>query len=185
MSAGRIPTVLALAAVAAASLVAGLAGAADPPAGPARSSAQARAERRAYDGAPPVIPHDDFRSTCGECHNERGVAVAGVGFAPPSPHAATGGMSDRSRCRQCHVFRLTAELWRGNDFAGLEQDLRPGRRQHPLAPPRLPHPVLMRENCQACHAGAATRDEIRTSHPERARCRQCHVPVTTLTEFER
>jgi cytochrome c-type protein NapB len=41
----------------------------------------------------------------------------------------------------------------------------------------------MRENCAACHTGPAAREEIRTSHPERTRCRQCHVPVTTREIF--
>jgi cytochrome c-type protein NapB len=42
----------------------------------------------------------------------------------------------------------------------------------------------MRENCAACHAGPAAREEIRTSHPERTRCRQCHVEVTARSEFD-
>jgi hypothetical protein len=42
----------------------------------------------------------------------------------------------------------------------------------------------MRENCAACHTGPAAREEIRTTHPERIRCRQCHVPVGSRTEFE-
>jgi predicted CXXCH cytochrome family protein len=37
----------------------------------------------------------------------------------------------------------------------------------------------MRENCAACHVGPGAREEIITTHPERTRCRQCHVPVTT------
>jgi cytochrome c-type protein NapB len=37
----------------------------------------------------------------------------------------------------------------------------------------------MRENCAACHSGPGARAEIITTHPERVRCRQCHVPVTT------
>ena len=42
----------------------------------------------------------------------------------------------------------------------------------------------MRENCAACHDGPGAREEIRTSHPERTRCRQCHVPVTDNQPFE-
>lgn len=69
--------------------------------------------------------------TCTECHNERGMEVADVGFAPPT----------------------------------------------------IPHKTFMRENCTACYSGAAAREEIRTPHPERSRCRQCHVPTLTRAEF--
>jgi hypothetical protein len=42
----------------------------------------------------------------------------------------------------------------------------------------------MRENCIACHDGPGAREEVRTNHPERWRCRQCHLPVTTRDGFE-
>ncbi len=141
------------------------------------------AERRAYDGAPPVAPHSDFGMTCTQCHNEIGLEVPDVGYAPPSPHELTAGMSAMSRCRQCHVFQQTTDLFVANAFDGLRQDLRRGRRLNDLSPPVIPHKLQMRENCSACHAGVAAREEIRTSHPERARCVQCHVPQTTRTEF--
>jgi cytochrome c-type protein NapB len=148
-----------------------------------KSAARVRAERRAYDGAPPVIPHDDFGIDCTECHNAEGLEVPDVGYAPPSPHERTQGMSDRSRCRQCHVFSVTTESFVANEFGGLRQDLRAGLRLHGNAPPTIPHKVLMRENCAACHTGPAAREEIRTTHPERTRCSQCHVPVTTRGLF--
>jgi len=148
-----------------------------------KSSAAVRAERRLYDGAPPVAPHRDFGMTCTECHNERGIEVPEVGYAPPSPHEITAGMSSMSRCRQCHVFRLTDSVFVASDFVGLRQDLRAGGRLHPLAPPTMPHKAFMRENCLACHSGLAAREEIRTPHPQRTRCRQCHLPVTTNDLF--
>ena len=150
---------------------------------PAKSTAVVRAERRAYDGAPPVVPHEDFGMTCVSCHNRQGIEVPDVGFAPPTPHALTGGMNDLSRCRQCHVFRQTDAVFVANDFVGLRQDLRRGTRLHALAPPTIPHKTFMRENCDACHAGVAAREEIRTPHPERTRCRQCHVPTLSRSEF--
>lgn len=153
--------------------------------GAVKTAAVLRAERRAYDGAPPVIAHDDFGITCTECHNLEGMEVAGVGYAPPSPHQGTLGMSAVSRCRQCHVFALTEDTFAGNTFAGLRQDLRHGGRLNDLAPPTIPHKTFMRENCIACHTGPAAREEIRTSHPERPRCVQCHVAVTTRTTFVR
>ena len=163
--------------------------------GAVKTAALARAERRAYDGAPPVIAHEDFGMTCTECHDLQGMEVEGVGFAPPSPHAwprssasggtSTLGMSALSRCQQCHVFSRTEDEFRANAFAGLRQDLRRGARLNPIAPPTLPHKAFMRENCVACHSGPAAREEIRTDHPTRPRCRQCHVSVETRTTFAR
>lgn len=148
-----------------------------------RRPATERAARRAYDGAPPVAPHRDFGVTCTECHNERGLQIDGVGYAPPTPHEGTTGLSATSRCRQCHVFRATEQVWVDSTFVGLVQDLARGQRLNELAPPTIPHPVFMRENCRACHTGPAAREEIRTSHPERARCTQCHVPTTSTGTF--
>lgn len=150
----------------------------------ARSPATVRAARRAYDGAPPLIPHENFGMTCTQCHNLEGMEVPGTGYAPPSPHAKTMGMSDISRCRQCHVFSRTDGVFVTTDFVPLRQDLRRGDRLTPISPPRIPHRVFMRENCAACHSGPAAREPIRTSHPERARCRQCHVPIDTREEFD-
>ncbi len=148
-----------------------------------KSAGWVRAERRAFDGAPPVIPHQRFGPPCLSCHNERGMEVAGVGFAPANPHADTDGLSSRSRCNQCHVFRITDEVFVANDFAGLPQRAVPAARSYIGAPPVIPHAVFMRENCHACHDGPAAREEIRCSHPERVHCQQCHVPVTTRGKF--
>lgn len=148
-----------------------------------KNAADVRAARRAYDGAPPVIPHENFGMECRSCHNLEGMDLGDVGFAPPSPHDGTMGMSAISRCRQCHVFSTTETSFVDNGFVALRQDLRSGRRLNPVAPPTIPHKTFMRENCAACHSGPAAREEIRTTHPERIRCRQCHLPVTTLAEF--
>jgi nitrate reductase cytochrome c-type subunit len=149
-----------------------------------KSAATVRAERRLYDGAPPVVPHENFGMSCTECHNVQGVEVPGVGFAPPQPHADTAGMSSVSRCVQCHVFKQSDAVFAASDFIGLRQDLRHGARLNPIAPPTIPHKTFMRENCLACHSGSAAREEIRTTHPERVRCRQCHVPVGSRAQFE-
>lgn len=151
--------------------------------GSLKTTAALRASRRAYDGAPPVVPHEAFGVTCGECHGERGVEVPGLGFAPPMPHELTSGPGRFSRCAQCHVNRAADDEYVAGTFVGLRQDLRGGRRARAAAPPVMPHPVFMREQCLACHAGPAAREEIRTSHPERARCTQCHVERVTTAEF--
>lgn len=148
-----------------------------------KSTGELRSARRLYDGAPPVIPHEDFGASCGACHDSRGTAVSGVGYAPASPHEATPEGPATVRCRQCHVFAQTDGLFVESDFQGLAQDLRVGSRLYDGAPPTIPHRILMRENCAACHAGPGARPEILTSHPERSRCRQCHVLVTTRDRF--
>jgi hypothetical protein len=149
-----------------------------------KSAATVRAERRAYDGAPPVIAHENFGIECNSCHTLEGIDLGDEGLAPPFPHQRTLGMSAVSRCQQCHVFSNSDDVFAANSFSGLRQDLRHGARLNQLAPPTIPHRTLMRENCIACHAGPAAREEIRNDHPERTRCRQCHVPVTTRLVFE-
>jgi len=147
-----------------------------------KTASAERARRRLFDGAPPVIPHQDFGAACLSCH-EHGRPVPDVGYAPPVPHAGIDGAM--SRCRMCHVFAATAETFVDNDYAGLMQDLRHGQRLNDFAPPVIPHQVLLRENCRACHDGPGAREEIRCPHPERSRCVQCHVPQRVQTEFAR
>lgn len=153
--------------------------------GAVKSSASVRAARRLFDGAPPTIPHPPLGAACTQCHNERGMHVEGLGFAPPSPHEETRGMSAFSRCNQCHVHALESDEFVVNSFAGLAQDLRRGERLYDGAPPVMPHGTLMRENCSACHDGPAAREELRCSHPERARCEQCHVTQRETSSFSR
>lgn len=121
--------------------------------------------RRLYFGAPPTAPHDlGAESECLACHGD---PESGV---PLTPHPT------RPRCRQCHV--LAAEDlpgFRSNSFVGLRPPPRAPRVQ-PSGPPLIPHPVLLRENCLACHAPGAREDVISTTHPQRLRCRQCHIP---------
>ena len=146
------------------------------------SDSSERASRRAYAGAPPVIPHEDFSRDCQSCHGAREIAVLGMGVSPPSPHGKTAGMS-AARCEQCHVPQTVSELLVKTTFEGHARSLNAGSRAHELAPPRIPHRVFMREDCLACHSGGSAREAIRTTHPERARCLQCHVPIGTPTFF--
>lgn len=140
-----------------------------------KTSAPERARRRAYDGAPPVIPHPPMGARCVSCHHGSGLEVPNLGFAPPSPHAPSAHPGSLAHCPQCHVFQKTEAVFRRSTFTGLPQDLRRGPRLYPGAPPVIPHDVFMRENCATCHSGPAAREPIRTTHPERVYCRQCHV----------
>jgi len=141
----------------------------------ARSTGE-RANGRAYDGAPPTIPHDASIGTCVTCHDSDGAVIDGVGIAPAAPHGDDNAAGNMRQCRQCHVPRLGQSLLVASRFTGLPQGAWRGRRATPGAPPTIPHTLQLREQCAACHAGPAARAEIRTMHPERARCRQCHVP---------
>ncbi len=129
--------------------------------------------RRAYPGAPPVIPHaidegDAGGRLCLACHGDGGWAPRFEAYAPVTPHP------ELISCRQCHVpqagrpaFQATG--WETTGPPPLRGAAMPG------SPPPIPHALQMRENCRACHAGPAAVDEFRTSHPERVTCRQCHA----------
>lgn len=139
-----------------------------------------RASARAYDGAPPVIPHDAGAGACTTCHDADGTEIPGIGVAPASPHGSVAAEGAMRRCRQCHVPQAATTVLVASRFAGLAQGPWKGSRATPGAPPRIPHTLQLRGECLTCHAGLAARAEIRTSHPERTRCVQCHVPDTAL-----
>ncbi len=150
-----------------------------------KSSASVRAQRRAFDGAPPVIPHAPFGSKCTVCHSKIGAEVPGVGFAPALPHGDGLGTGHWARCRQCHVHATNDKKFVETSYLPLPQNLRHGRRAYQGAPPVIPHQILLRERCEACHTGPGAREEIRCSHPERENCRQCHLEARTRDEFVR
>lgn len=131
-----------------------------------------RAERRAYDGAPPTIPHpiaERNAVACMSCHVDGLKLVDKI--APPMPHKAYAS------CVQCHVAVSDsvqpAALEVENDFKGLSSAV-VAPRAWPGAPPVIPHTTWQRERCVACH-GPAGKPGLRTSHPERQSCVQCHA----------
>jgi len=142
---------------------------------PTPASLQVRAARCAYTGAPPVIPHPPLSSRCVACHTPSGRVVPTVGVAPANPHTKTPGFSEQSRCNQCHVFQQTEGVFTESAFVGFHAEGRTGDRDHPMAPPTVPHALFLHEDCQACHGGPAARPEIVCKHADRVRCRQCHV----------
>jgi cytochrome c-type protein NapB len=139
-----------------------------------------RARNRAYDGAPPTIPHPvEARSAaaCLACHGE-GLKV-GDRVASKMSHALL------SNCTQCHVEQAPAGLPFAVDpvettFVGLYR-AGPGGRASPGAPPTIPHHTWMRENCNSCH-GLVTRPGTRTTHPWLTSCTQCHAPSAGLDQ---
>jgi cytochrome c-type protein NapB len=170
----RAHLILAAALVIGAAAACGSSGAGSREPGALPRSIEQRAAGRAYDGAPPVIPHAVV-GECVTCHDEDGTVIAGVGVAPASPHDAAAASGGLRRCRQCHVQSTMTGVMVASVFNGLPQGAWNGGRATPGAPPTVPHPLQLRENCLACHGGPASRAEIRTPHPDRPRCRQCHV----------
>ncbi len=132
-----------------------------------------RAITRSFDGAPPVIPHPikirRTNETCLACH-EDGIEVEGRPVQLMS-HRPLGN------CTQCHVSTrpaLTLTAMSGeNSFSGVASP-GPGARAWPGDPPRIPHGTWMRRECGACH-GVIGLPGLRTTHPERRSCTQCHA----------
>jgi len=139
------------------------------------TSAQEREARKLFSGAPPIIPHKVQTASCTSCHTQEGKVLPGMGIASANPHLKTAHMNQFSRCDQCHVYQKTENLFVENSFVGMRRLGEKGDRLHSKAPPAMPHPVFMREDCASCHTGVSARPEIRCSHPERTRCQQCHL----------
>ncbi len=155
---------------------------------------------RAYPGAPPRVPHglteEEFRrTTCNVCHL-RGGWVARFGtYAPVTPHPELTSClqchvpldelvgrplpesEDALVCAQCHVDpdappRTFVETdWRPAEWPRTDLQAMEG------SPNLIPHELELRNDCLACHGGPAAVPELRTEHPERVGCRQCHVPA--------
>ncbi len=139
-----------------------------------------RANRRAYDGAPPMVPHPVPQASsvsCLACHGQ-GLQVKDR-FASKISHPAYGGS-----CTQCHVSMQSpvpsldspqlSDILTENSFQGRETPANQPR-AWPGAPPVVPHRTLMRNDCMSCH-GPNGLFALRTPHPERQSCTQCHVP---------
>ncbi len=132
----------------------------------------ARRALRAYDGAPPVIPHGVEslgRTECSNCH-EPGALDNADRIAPPRSHPAWGD------CRQCHVERKTEKVFVENEVSPLWWPVR-GARQTSISPPLIPHHIQNRENCAICHIGAQAPAALRAAHGYRPECRQCHAAM--------
>lgn len=140
-----------------------------------------RAETRAYAGAPPVVPHvidQQVTSSCVACHGE-GLEVAGR-VAPVLSHPVY------ANCTQCHVPSANdkvpeSTLEVANAWVGAQPAGQGGARAWPGAPPVIPHPTVMRESCASCH-GVWGKPGLRTTHPERQSCTQCHAPDARLDQ---
>ena len=134
----------------------------------------ARDARRAFYTAPPVIPHDvvpNQARQCQFCHEEVRETPFGVSIKTPHPQF--------TNCFQCHVAQKTTLEPNpepvATTFKGLLEP-KDGSRNNPVAPPTIPHRLFLRENCLSCHDSKNPRLGMRTPHPQRSQCVQCHVP---------
>jgi len=134
------------------------------------------------DGPPPVIAHEDYGAACVKCHTLEGRTVPGMGAISPLPHTDARTLD---RCVMCHVYAVVEGTFRESAF--VRPDFAPltGTAGELDPPPTIPHRLVLRANCTACHAGEGADEAIRTDHPERERCTQCHVPVRSTGEFGR
>jgi cytochrome c-type protein NapB len=142
-----------------------------------------RSARRAYNGAPPVVPHpiqEDSSAACLACHGE--------GLAVKNRFASRISHPHYANCTQCHVpaggprIPITETALNQplafNSFVGAKDSLK-GSRAWLTAPPTIPHSTHMRSDCLSCH-GPSGLFGLRTPHPERQSCTQCHAPNADL-----
>lgn len=146
----------------------------------ARSMEQ-RASLRAFEGAPPVIPHaiaDLNVQTCRVCHAEG--LKAGDKTAKMTSHTYL------TNCTQCHVEAAETALGSGgaplNSFVGFRSSGYGGTRAWAGAPPAVPHTTFMRTNCVSCH-GEHGYDGWRPDHLSRTNCAQCHLPAAEFDQL--
>ena len=145
-----------------------------------------RLRTRAFDGAPPVVPHrveHQSAQSCLVCH--------GVGMQLGNQIATKISHPHFANCLGCHVEqagslpfaahgaatgepRMSVTIEEPtNLFSGLLR-AGPGSREMPGAPPTIPHTTHLRGDCLSCH-GLVARPGLRTTHPWLQNCVQCHA----------
>ncbi|TWU46910.1 multiheme c-type cytochrome [Rubripirellula reticaptiva] len=145
------------------------------------SSSEMRASRRAFNGAPPIIPHAVQNTTdaaCYACHSN--------GMRMGELKASVMSHTFLANCTQCHappppVPFQDADLSVDSTFVGLPAPTS-GKRAFPGAPPTIPHSQWMREKCEACHGGPNGWAGMESTHPWRTNCTQCHAPSAKLDQ---
>lgn len=140
---------------------------------------QGREKNRAFNGAPPTIPHPIHQTSAAAC-----MACHGEGAKTETLRIPKMSHKVLTNCTQCHVENspqhMTAPLFRESSFTGLPAPTG-GPRAFSGAPPQIPHSTWMRSNCMSCH-GLAGSHGIRTTHPWRKNCTQCHAPSSKLDQ---
>lgn len=144
-------------------------------------SLQERSKRRAYNGAPPSIPHrteGTSEQACMACHGN-GANIGGL-IANRLSHPFM------ANCLQCHAplaptgLESSSKLHEST-FVGLAAPTS-GQRAYAGAPPRIPHSTWMRQNCEACHRLGTRWTGLESTHPWRSHCLQCHATQPSLEQ---
>ena len=113
----------------------------------------------------------------GDAASRMRASVSSVMWATtPSRRSRIASSDPNARCRQCHgpagrLGTTSMPHWTGGPTAWPQLP----RMTAGPRPTRDSARSPVRGNCLACHAGPAAVAEIRTTHPEWADCRQCHV----------
>ncbi len=144
-------------------------------------SMEERAALRAYEGAPPVIPHavgELKYQTCRACHAQ--------GLRAGDRVARMASHTHLTNCTQCHVeaagMFLGDDAGPGNSFEGIRASGYGSTRAWAGAPPVIPHTTFMRTNCVSCH-GEHGYDGWKPDHLDRTSCVQCHAPAASLDQL--
>ena len=143
-----------------------------------------RLRTRAFDGAPPIVPHiieQQSAASCLACHRDGMRLGDRIATRISHPHFAS--------CTQCHVEAASSSPIveklnsdeRLNEFAGLLRT-GPGTRAMTGAPPTIPHSTHLRGDCMSCH-GLVARPGLRTTHPWLQNCVQCHAAASELSQL--
>jgi cytochrome c-type protein NapB len=146
-----------------------------------RRSLEHRKTRRAYNGAPPTIPHPIDQLHAAAC-----MACLGEGLRSKSLRASKMPHPYYSNCTQCHVeqeakFQLASASFE-NTFDEVNAPSGGGR-AYANAPPVIPHTTWRRNDCLACHGRTAALG-METTHPWRANCLQCHGESSQLNQVK-
>lgn len=140
-----------------------------------------RRENRAFNGAPPTVPHPIDQMSAQAC-----LACHGDGWQASGLRASRMSHPFLAECTQCHVesqpTHQTASLFRQSNFVGIPAPTQ-GSRAYPGAPPQIPHTTWMRDDCQSCH-GPSGLLGLRATHPWRQACQQCHLPTSTSEQIK-
>ena len=140
-----------------------------------------RATRRAYNGAPPIIPHAVEKTNDAACY-----ACHGQGIRIEQRIARKMSHAFLANCTQCHASPPAKPFESidsnvENRFVGAAAPLA-GSRAYPGAPPVIPHSVWMRNECLSCHGGKVGWSGMQSSHPWRSACVQCHALSSVLDQ---
>ncbi len=127
-----------------------------------------RAERRAFEGAPPTIPHDTgalvANAQCMNCH------AVGTQYGVNVLHP------ELTNCEQCHVMVKTDKLFVTSDFEPLltREVEAPS---NPMGPPYIPHRVQDRASCNICHTDPGAPQALKPLHGDVGNCTMCHLQL--------